>query len=87
MAFELVRYTDDNGAEHIQLSGDVPDFSSCRHGVPLPKYEYPRSLDGTIYEQIVGYVCPFCGGPGIKNFCPTCGAKMDKKTARERVIE
>lgn len=46
-------------------------------GKPQPHYLNFCSSDGEVLARYRdGWECPFCGDPGVKNYCPNCGAVM-----------
>lgn len=59
----------------------VPDAKvnePVRHGKPHPHIvEFCGSNGEVVVAYQEGWECPFCGEPGVKNFCPECGARMD----------
>lgn len=54
------------------------EFMPARIGKPKEHIRKICSSRGDVVMAFrEGYECPFCGDPDIKNFCPSCGAKMD----------
>lgn len=50
------------------------------HGKRRPHYVTFYTSDGEpVVTHQIGYECPFCKSPDVRNFCANCGAKMDKE--------
>ena len=62
------------GVENFPAVDAVPVV----HGKPEPHMVQYISYGGKVVAEFqAGWHCPFCREPGVKNYCPNCGAKMD----------
>lgn len=49
-----------------------------KRGKPIPHHLNFCNSDGEVLARYRdGWECPFCGDPGVKNYCPSCGAVID----------
>lgn len=70
----------DKQLEILDLIAAAPavDAVEVVHGKPKPHIVQCIGYGGKVVaEYQEGWYCPFCGEPGVKNYCPDCGAKMD----------
>lgn len=67
------------GVLRIVAKQPAIDAAPVNHGKPVPHYQtWCNSHGKPVATYQIGYECPFCGNPDIKNYCQNCGAKMDK---------
>ena len=67
-----------NMAASMAINAPAVDAMEVKRGKPVPHYETLCNSSGhPVITYRVGCECPFCGDPGIKNYCPNCGARMD----------
>ena len=89
-AMDALFTEDDNGnknyvwSDHICIGADIEDLVECIKAQPTIEAEPVRHGEWVSLEADIGlFACSNCGHKILRaecNYCPKCGAKMDKKS-------
>lgn len=74
---------------HVDAIENAPavDAVPVVHGKPEPHMVQCIGYGGKVVAEYQdGWQCPFCGEPGVENYCPNCGAKMDGERKGNGVV-